>query len=334
MAVTLRDVAVRAGVSTRTVSNVVNDYEHVSPAMRQRVQVAIDQLGYRPNLLARSLRNGRTGVISLLVPQIAAPYFGELAHEIVERASELGFTVLIDETSGDPVRELALLTVAAHSSRVDGVLLSSLGLEQRDLGDLRSNVPVVLLGERTAPNVDHVGIDNVQASAHAVKHLIEGGRRRIAAIGGNRTGSDMTSRLRLAGYRSAISAAGLPLDDELCARTADYERGSAAAAVRALFALQNPPDALFCFSDGLAMGALRQLHEQGVQVPSVVSVIGFDDVQESRFTVPSLTSIAPDKTNLARTALGLLIERINGSTVAARDVRVPWRLVVRESSVR
>ena len=171
---TLRDVAARAGVSPRTVSNVVNDFRYVSPAMRTKVQAALDELGYKPNLLARGLRQGRTGILTLLLPDIAVPYFGELAHEVVERASQLGFTVMIDETSGQPQRERALLDAATQSSWVDGVLLSSLGLKARDLAGPGSHKPVVLLGEVTALTaLDHVGIDNVAASRDAVQHLVQ-----------------------------------------------------------------------------------------------------------------------------------------------------------------
>jgi LacI family repressor for deo operon, udp, cdd, tsx, nupC, and nupG len=118
VAVTLRDVARHAGVSTRTVSNVVNGFPHISPAMRVKVEAALSELNYRPNLLARSLRQGRTGIITLLVPEIAVTYFSELAHEVVEQASERGCTVMIDETGGAPDRERELLDVATQSSWV------------------------------------------------------------------------------------------------------------------------------------------------------------------------------------------------------------------------
>jgi LacI family transcriptional regulator, repressor for deo operon, udp, cdd, tsx, nupC, and nupG len=332
--VTLRDVALRAGVSTRTVSNVVNDFHHVSPTMRAKVQVALDELNYTPNLLARSLRQGRTGIITLLVPDIAVTYFAELAHEVVERASRRGFTVMIDETSGLPQRERAMLEVAVQSSWVDGLLLSSLGLDGRDLVGLQSNKPVVLLGERTAKTaLDHVGIDDVRAARDAVTHLISTGRRRIAAIGGSFIGSDATSRLRLRGYRQALRSAGL-LAHEGHVRTSDYKRVSAAAAVRTLFDAPDRPDALFCFSDELATGALRALYELGVAVPGEVSVVGFDDVEESAFATPSLTSVRPDKGAVANVALEMLIERIHGSEVAPRDVRVGHELIIRESSTQ
>lgn len=333
MSATLRDVAERAGVSVRSVSNVVNDFHYVSPEMRAKVQAAIDELNYAPNLMARGLRQGRTGIITLLVPEIAVHYFGELAHEIVERASQLGFTVMIDETGGRPQRERALLEASGRSGWVDGVLLSSEGLTGRELAALRPDVPVVLLGERTANTTwDHVGIDNVRASRDAVQHLLDSGRRRIAAVGGSSIRSDVTSRLRLKGYRAALRAAGLQCDDRLYVQTPKYRREDAAAAVRVLMSREEPPDALFCFNDELAVGSLREFHEQGLRVPDDISVVGFDDLDESRFTTPSLTSVSPRKAQIASTALDLLIDRIGASEGKPRDVRVDYELVVRESS--
>ena len=334
MAVTLRDVAQRAGVSTRTVSNVVNDFHHVSPSMRAKVQIALDELNYTPNLLARSLRQGRTGIITLLIPDVAVSYFGELAHKVVEHASRLGLTVMIDETTGQPQRERTLLDVAVYSSWVDGILLSPLGLTETDLAGLGSSKPVVLLGERAAkPALDHVGINDVHAARDAVQHLIDSGRRRIAAIGGSAIGFDTTSKLRLRGYQSALRSAGLPYPAGQ-ARTPDYKRSSGAAAVRTLFQRADPPDGLFCFSDELAVGALRGLYEMGVSVPDDVSVVGFDDVDESAFSAPSLSSIRPDKNAIAATALDMLVERIGGYEVGPRNVRVGYQLITRESSAR
>ena len=334
MAVTLRDVAQLAGVSPRTVSNVVNDFHYVSPAMRAKVQAALDELNYTPNLLARSLRQGRTGIITLLIPDVTVSYFGELAHQVVEHASRLGLTVMIDETSGQPQRERTLLDVAVYSSWVDGILLSPLGLTETDLTGLSSTKPVVLLGERAAkPALDHVGINDVRAAHDATQHLIDSGRRRIAAIGGSAIGFDATSKLRLRGYRTALRSGGLPYEGGY-ARTPDYKRVSGAAAVRTLFARPDPPDGVFCFSDELAVGALRALYELEVSVPGDVSVVGFDDVEESVFATPSLTSIRPDKNAVATAALDMLLERIHGSEVAPRDVRIGYQLIARESSTR
>jgi LacI family transcriptional regulator, repressor for deo operon, udp, cdd, tsx, nupC, and nupG len=330
LAVTLRDVAAHAGVSFRTVSNVVNDYAHVSPAMRAKVQASLDELGYRPNLLARSLRAGRTGILTLLVPEIAASYFGELAHEVVEQASGMGYTVMIDETAGDPARERALLDTAARSSWVDGVLLSSLGLTTKDLAGLRDDVPVVLLGERTAGSaLDHVGFDNVAAARAATAHLVESGRTRIVAVGGTRKRRDATTRLRLRGYRQALTQAGLGEGQHV--GTPDYGRASALRAVDELLDTSQA-EALVCFSDELAAGAMRALHDHGLRVPEDVAVAGFDDTQAASFLAPSLTSVRQDRRQIARAALELVVSRMDDVTLQPRDVRIDWELVVRESS--
>lgn len=333
MAVTMRDVAQYAGVSTRTVSNVVNDYHYVSADMRTKVQAALDELDYKPNLMARGLKQGRTGIITLLLPQIAVPYFGEIAHEVVEQATRLGCTVMIDETGGRADRELAVLDEVARSGWVDGVLLSSQGLRGAALANLPVNIPLVLLGERTAKTRhDHVGIDNVSAAQEATRHLIDAGCRRIAAIGGRPSIADATSRLRHKGYRAALADAGRSVDDCLYIRTATYTRSDGAPAVKALLQLPEPPDGLFCFSDELAVGALRELHEQGVRAPQEMKVVGFDDIDESRFSIPTLTSIRPDKAEIAGSALAMLLDRVNGSTIRPRDIRVPHELMIRESS--
>lgn len=331
MAVTLRDVADAAGVSVRTVSNVVNAFEHVSPAMRAKVQAAIDDLGYRPNLLARSLRQGRTGLVGLLVPEIAAPYFGELAHRVIEAARPLGWTVLVDETGAEVERERAALDVVTGSGRVDGVLFSALGLGAESLAGLESPVPIVLLGERTAElTFDHVGIDNVAAARDAVTHLADRGCRRIVAIGGDRRRRSPTSVLRLTGWRQACRAAGLPHPAAFVGQAADFNRRRGYEAMTTLLA--HDPDGVFCFNDTLALGALRALHDAGRRVPDDVALIGFDDIEEIRFATPSISSVHPDTAQITAEALALLAARLAGDTGAPRDVVAGHRVVVRESS--
>ena len=346
-AVTLRDVAAHAGVSPRTVSNVVNGFAHVSPTMRTKVQASIEALRYKPNLLARSLRQGRTGHILLLVPDLTVAYFAELAHEVVERAGELGTTVMVDETGGDAERERAMLDAAAESSWVDGVLLSSLGLggpdlawmglsgtdlAGTDLAGMDTRMPIVLLGERTAgSSLDHVGIDNVAAAYDATTHLIGSGRTRVVALGGNGGPLDATSWLRLDGFKRAMTAAGLPTEGRHIG-TADYSRASARTVVTELMDGPEPPDALFCFSDDLAVGALRALYDLGIRVPDDVAIAGFDDAAASAYLTPGLTSIRQDRTAIARGALEMLYERKAGRDLPPRDVAVPYELVVRESS--
>ncbi|MGI8880280.1 MAG: LacI family DNA-binding transcriptional regulator [Jatrophihabitans sp.] len=332
VAVTLRDVADRAGVSVRTVSNVVNGFQHVSSDMRERVQAALHELDYRPNLLARSLRQGRTGLVALLIPEISEPYFAEVAHAIIEHARALSLTVLIDESGGDADRELELLDIACRSRLVDGVLLSALGLGSDRLTDLHLDIPVVQLGEQAAKRFDHVTIDNVAASRAAVEHLIGSGRKRIAAIGRESAPAPATARLRMAGYQAALADAGLPEDPDLAPVVTQFHRADGAAAMRDLLQLKQPPDAVFAFNDRLALGAMRAVVHAGRRVPEDVMIVGFDDIEEATYSNPTLSSVRPDKQAIARAALDALQQRIAGDTSTPARIVVDHELIVRDSS--
>lgn len=329
----LKDVAERAGVSVKTVSNVVNGYLHVRPDTRARVEEAIAELNYRPNLTARNLRMGRTGVIALAVPELDSPYFAELASHVVAAAAELGWTVLVDQTGGGREQERAAATgIGDHV--IDGLILSPLALTADDLASL-AGLPMVLLGERVDHGpADHVAIDNVSAAREITTHLIEIGRRRIAAIGTQATPEAASARLRLAGYVAALVDAGIGYDERLVAPAAAWRRADGAAAMRDLLASDVRPDAVFCFNDPLALGVLRALHEAGLRVPEDVAVAGFDDIEDSRFSVPTLSTIAPDKERIARLAVELLNGRINGDREAPpRELSMPYRLAFRESTL-
>jgi DNA-binding LacI/PurR family transcriptional regulator len=330
----LKDVAELAGVSVKTVSNVVNGYVHVTPEMRARVQRAIEALNYRPNIAARGLRSGRSGVIAFAVPELDMPYFAELARLVVSRAERLGYTVLIDQTEGERDRE-RLVAAGIRSHLVDGVLFSPLALATTDLRDRTDQTPLVLLGERVYKGpVDHVGIDNVRAARDATAHLIGQGRRRIAAIGAQRGAAAATARLRLSGYRNALTEAGLPVDEGLVIPARAFHRGEGAAAMAALLERPDPPDGVFCFNDPLALGALRCLLTRGLRVPQDVAVIGFDDTEDGQYSSPSLSTIAPDKQSIAELAVELLVRRIQGADAPApQRLTAGYTLIPRESTL-
>jgi DNA-binding LacI/PurR family transcriptional regulator len=331
--VSLKDVAAVAGVSVRTVSNVVNAFPHVAPETRARVEKALEQLRYRPNLAARNLRRGRSGLIGLVVPEIDSPYFSELAAHLVLAAEERSWTVLVDQTGGDPARERAFLEGAA-AAFVDGLVFSPWGLGAADLRRNAEDIPLVLLGERTSDGVaDHVAIDNVAAAVDATEHLISLGRRRIAAIGVQPHLTNETARLRLEGYRASLEAAGLARDERLEVQVAALHRADGAAAMRSLLALPVLPDAVFCFNDQLALGAMWAAHDAGLDLPRDLAVVGFDDIEDGRYSHPTLSTISPDKSAIAGRALECLAERLDGDrSASALDIVVPHRLVVRTSS--
>ena len=329
----LKDVAALAGVSMKTVSNVVNDYPYVRADTRSRVQSAIAELGYLPNVSARNLRSGRSGVIALAVPELDAPYFSELAHHVVRAAMEQGWTVLVDETGGMAERER---TVAAgfRGQFIDGAILSPLALDEADVAEYVSTTPLVLLGERLGSGLaDHVAIDNRAAAREATAHLLERGRTRIAVIGSQRPPYGHTARLRVQGYRAALTAAGLPYDRTLVIPAGRWRRPAGAEGARRLLALDRPPDAIFCLNDLLALGAMRALAEAGVRVPDDIAVVGFDDIEEGRYCVPSLTTISPDKGALARHAVERLARRLaDGPQCPPQEIGISYVLRVRESS--
>jgi LacI family repressor for deo operon, udp, cdd, tsx, nupC, and nupG len=334
LSATLREVAERAGVSIRTVSNVVNGFAKVAPETRQRVQQVLDDMDYQPNAAARTLRNGRSGLIALVLPELDVPYFAELTRAVIERAARAGYTVVIDQTDGDPQRERDLVTRGNRAALFDGLIFSPISLGDADLADRTSKAPVVLLGERVVGGgFDHIMIDNVGAARLAVQHLASIGRRRIAAIGDQPDETRRTAHLRTRGYREALAEAGLPVDERLMRPASYFHRADGAAAMAHLLSLDPPPDAVFCYNDLLALGALREILRRGLRVPQDVALVGFDDIEDGRYSTPSLTTISPDKAQIARLAVDLLLRRLDGDTMPAVELSADFSLVVRESTV-
>ena len=335
MSVRMKEVASRAGVSVKTVSNVVNGYVHVAPTTRERVQRAIDEMGYRPNLTARSLRSGRTGVIAVAVPRLDEPYFAELAAAVIAVADQRGCTVLVEQTDG--LREREQLAVAGiRPDLIDGLILSPLALGADDLlSPAGGTTPLVLLGERISDTTfDHVAIDNVAAALTATEHLLSLGRTRVAAVGAMRTVVAQTARLRLEGFEAALRDAGRTAPADHVQEVEAFSREDGARAMDRLLDLPEPPDAVYCFSDLLALGALRALHRRGVRVPEEVAVIGTDDIAESRFSTPSLSTVVQDRVEIATLAVDALLHRLSGGVdEPPRELTAGFSLCVRESTV-
>ncbi|MGL5908495.1 MAG: LacI family DNA-binding transcriptional regulator [Phycicoccus sp.] len=325
MAVRLKDVADLAGVSVKTVSNVVNGYAFVGAENRRRVEAALRETGYRPNVAARNLRRGRTGSISLVVPELGIPYFGELSTLVIDAASGRGWNVLIEQTVGDRERERAALDgLGPHLT--DGAIISPEALQASDFASVPTGFPIVLLGEHDVEvPIDRVAIDNVAAGRAATDHLLRLGRRRIAVIGDHpRRG---TAALRLRGYTEALAAASLAVDPALVAPVGSYHRSDGAAAMGRLLDHDPRPDAVFCFNDLLAVGAMRECRARGVRIPADVAVVGFDGSDESGYTSPLLSTVAPDKVAIAEAAVELVAD-----VGPLRTVIAPFSLEVRESS--
>ncbi|SBT65865.1 transcriptional regulator, LacI family [Micromonospora sediminicola] len=332
MGVSLKDIAERAGVSLATVSNVVNGYRPVGESTRQRVQQAIDELGYTPNLSARHLRRGRTGLIALAIPELTNPYFAELADVAIREAAGLGYTLLMENTAGERTEELTLLD-GAQRHIIDGLILSPVAIGRNEVLGRRAQLPLVLIGEGVYDvPYDHIAIDNVAASRTATAHLVALGRRRIAFVGAPPWDDRQSAHLRIRGYREALVEAGMPFDLRLVAPTAQFGRTDGERAMRHLLTLDEPPDAVLAYNDLTAIGALRALARAGVRVPDDVAVAGIDDIEEGRFSNPTLTTIAPDKREIGRLAVRRLVARIEGDARPPAHEQPTFRLVERESS--
>lgn len=335
MSVTMRDVANRAGVSVKTVSNVVNGFVHVRPGTRARVESAIADLGYRVNVSGRNLRRGRTGMIGLAIPELRNPYFAELADSFMHAAEARDLVVLIEHTGPSGEHEMDALS-SGRRQLTDGLLFSPMTMDPADLAPFRGlEYPLVMLGERVfgAP-VDHVTMDNREAARTATLHLADRGCRRIAVIGVHRGERMGSAALRYDGYLAGLAHAGLLHDPRLVGEAGRWGRSAGAAAMARVLDSGAPVDGVFAMNDALALGALHELHERGIAVPRDVAVVGFDDTEEGRYSTPSLSSIAPGREQIARVAIDLLIERMAGETCSPRLVVADFELVPRESTAR
>jgi DNA-binding LacI/PurR family transcriptional regulator len=330
--VTLRDVAARAGVSVMTVSNVVRGYQHVSPATRGRVQAAIEELGYRPNLSGRSLATGRSSVLALAVPDLRRPYFAELAHVFARVSTARGYRLLLEETGGTAEGERTVLR-DLEAGVVDGVVIHPQALTAVELDGLRRDTPLVFLGEDPRPpQADQVAIDNVVAAQEALAHLVALGRRRIGFLGHEIGAPSCPSALRIEGYRSGLERAGLPFDEALLVARGEGDAIGAEAALGAALDAGLDVDGLLCRDDLAAVGALRALRRRGLAVPGDVAVVGWDAIDLGASTVPSLTSVAPDTRAIGERALDVLLERMDDPGIAGRQITVGHHIVVRESA--
>ncbi len=330
--VTLTDVASHVGVSAKTVSNVVNGRGRVSSATRDRVLLAVRELGYQPNLAARQLRGSPSGMITLALPDLRQPYFAELAAHFVTRAQSRGHTVLIRQTGGTHAAEQAVIENEGLPA-VDLIVLSPLSLTATDLSTRQSKVPLVLLGEQAevidAESATRISASNVEGSRHAVRHLLSRGRTRIAAIGIQHGGPNASSTLRTAGYRLALEEAGIAPSSELMRKVVEFTRAEGSAAMQSMIDEMVSFDAVFCFNDALAFGALHTLAINNLRVPEDVAVVGFDNVEESAYSVPTLTTVGPSPEGISDRVFDIIDH--NGGAPSGRHI-VDFEVVMRESS--
>jgi DNA-binding LacI/PurR family transcriptional regulator len=327
----IKDVAERAGVSWKTVSNVVNDRPVVRPETRRRVLDAIAATGYVPNPAGQALRSGTSRTVALVLPELQNPYFARLAEMFQREGLRRGRTISIELMNRDPELERRYLE-GRDSPYAEAVIVSPTELTPVHLARPDDAVPLVLLGERAAdPTIPHVMIDNVAAGVDVMRHLVALGRRRVGFVGAPSDAGTSTGSRRFDGYRTALRFAGIAADPDLVRRGSRWNRDEGYGLTRELLADGARFDALVCANDLLAIGAGRALRERGLRIPEDVALVGFDDVPEAAWASPPLTSVAPDLEALVRTTLDLALDPDERDRDGAERL-VPHRLVIRGST--
>lgn len=326
--VSIKDVAQVAGVSTATVSRVLADKPHVRPEVRDHVLSVVDELNYRPNRIARSLRVQKSNIIGLIVSDIQNPYFTMISRAVEDAAYEQGMSIFLCNTDEDPGKEAMYLKLM-RDERVSGIILSPTQKTSNNFIEITdTHLPVVVIDRRVRNvEIDSVMIDNVESAYKIIDHLIGHGCRRIGALFGvgSTTGQD-----RREGYFKALKDHGLKSSIELAffveAREAEGYR-----ATQKLLKLSPPPDAIFTSNGLLSVGALRALGESSQKMPEEIAFATFDETPWSTIVDPPLTVIEQPTYDIGRTAVELLVKRIQDPTRSARQVILKSKLIVRQS---
>ena len=331
MKLTLEDIGRLAGVSRSTVSRVINDQASVSPNVRARVQEVIQRTGYAPNVAARSLVSGRTGVIGLVIPSrvhalFEDPYFGRLIQGISAASNQSGNALSLFLFQNEE-EEAQLYPRVVTSRMLDGLIITATRMADPLLARItQGEIPVVMVGKPDVEGISYVDVDNHGGALQAASHLCGLGYERIGLIGAPVTTTAGVDRLN--GFIEGLALCGRALHPSL-RRDGDFSESSGYDAMQHLLA--HDPDAVFVASDTMALGALRALRDRGLQVPQDVAIVGFDGLQGSEAAVPALTTIRQPVAETGSRAVHLLNDLVGGVTSTPVTEIMPVELVVRES---
>jgi LacI family transcriptional regulator len=326
----IRDVARRAGVSTVTVSRVLNDSGAVSEDTRKKVEDAIEELSYVPNLLARGLRSNRTDTLALVIPDITNPFWTTVARGVEDKAIENGFSVILCNTDEDPEKQKSYIEILV-SKRVDGVVIAPVN---RDVSALSSfsghGIAYVLIDARIEGiDTDLVLGDSIGGAYGLVSHLAGLGHRRIAIIAGPEQAP--TAQDRLSGYLQALQEWAIPVDDELI-RHGSFDQDSGYELTLELLQLGQRPTALFAGNNVMGLGALIALRDHGVRVPEDMALVAFDELPQLSVLHPFLTVADQQPYQMGTIATQLVLERLMGQRQERREIMLETKLILRESS--
>ncbi|EPN5405093.1 substrate-binding domain-containing protein [Vibrio cholerae] len=327
---TMKDIARLAGVSTSTVSHVINKSRFVSDEIAERVNNAAQQLNYAPSALARSLKMNRTKTIGMLVTTSTNPFFGEVVKGVERSCYHQGYNLILCNTEGDNQRMKASINTLLQK-RVDGLLLmcSTLEGERLDVFDRYPDIPIVVMD--WGPILfasDKIQDNSLQGGYMAAKHLIECGHKEIGCITGPLIRHQ--AQMRYEGYKRALAEAGIAMNPDWIVES-DFECEGGYQAFEKLYQRGKLPSALFVSNDMMAMGVIQAASQRDLRVPDDLSLIGYDDVHIAKFMTPALTTIHQPKYRLGKAAVDTLLYRLENPDTTAQVVQLEPTLVVRNS---
>lgn len=326
-AATMKDVALKAKVSTATVSRALMNPDKVSQSTRNKVEQAALEVGYLPQSMGRNVKRNESRTILVIVPDICDPFFSEVIRGIEVTAAEQGYLVLIGDCAHQNQQEKTFLNLII-TKQIDGMVLLSSRLPFDASVEEQRNLPPMVMSNEFAPELElpTVHIDNLTAAFNAMNYLLELGHKRIGCIAGP---EDMPlCHYRLQGYVQALRRSGITVDPHFIAR-GDFTYEAGANALKQLLALPQPPTAVFCHSVVMALGALSYAKRQGLKVPDDLSIIGFDNISLAEFCDPPLTTVAQPRFDIGREAMLLLLDQLQGQNVSSGSRLLDCELIIR-----
>ncbi|EJJ0291049.1 DNA-binding transcriptional regulator CytR [Salmonella enterica] len=326
-AATMKDVALKAKVSTATVSRALMNPDKVSQSTRSRVEQAALEVGYFPQSMGRNVKRSESRTILVIVPDICDPFFSEIIRGIEVTAAEQGYLVLIGDCAHQNQKEKTFLNLII-TKQIDGMVLLSSRLPFDASVEEQRNLPPMVMSNEFAPELElpTVHIDNLTAAFNAMNYLLDLGHKRIGCIAGP---EDMPlCHYRLQGYVQALRRSGIMVDPHYIAR-GDFTYEAGANALKQLFEQPLPPTAVFCHSDVMALSWAKR---QGLKVPDDLSIIGFDNIALAEFCDPPLTTVAQPRFDIGREAMLLLLDQIQGQNVSSGSRLMDCELIIRGST--
>ncbi|WP_027965422.1 LacI family DNA-binding transcriptional regulator [Halalkalibacillus halophilus] len=325
----IQEVARKAGVSSATVSRVLNNTTAVSSTTRIKVEKAIEELKYAPSMLGRNLRNSESRLLLVLIHTFSNPYYTEIINGIEDYSIANGYNILLCETDSNASRETTFLNMVKNKL-ADGMISMNPTVDLEKLTGLAEKHPIILCSDYyETMEIPYVAIDNEAAAYKAVKHLIKLGHEKIAFI--NFDERILYARQRRKGYERALNEFNIPIQDQWIYNSQGLEFHNGVQAMRKFLQLEEKPTAVFAVSDTLAIGALKETNERGLNVPDDMAVVGFDNISFSNMTNPTLTTVSQPMYNMGYKAAEMLIDSIKGQPV--ESVIMDYELVMRESTI-